>query len=448
MIGTIAGLGDNVSLTLDGNAFTADFDGLTTLATIAAALQTGIRTVAAYSAATVTVVNNGFVITGASTYGFGAGFTVSAATGTLGLTGAGVIVTANQGSPYGAVTVAANDGALEVTGASDVSFGSGFAESDATGALGLTGAGALTLANIETAETPDDALDRIVNVDNAFFWVALAPEIIQVPADLIAVRNWVAARGFDNGAIFDLYGEGVLVSGETASLGAQLSALGGNGIAAIWNGRSFDAVDQKGLSYMARFSPINFNAPNAVPNGKFLQLPGTAPTSLSAAEKAELRRKRINYYLPVGSGTGGDTEEGQTFATWIDTFAYIAWFKSALQVAGYNYLKASSPLGGVPITEQGLAGVSDAIEEVCELAVRNGMLAPNFVSPAFRAAIQRATGNPDFDGFLSSGYLVVRPSAAQIDQAVRNVRGPIPVLLFGKGAGRINDLDIGVDFEQ
>lgn len=390
----VEALGDGVSLSLNGEDVDADFDSETTLAGIATALQTGIRKVSDFSTVSVTVEGTGLVITGTT--------------------------------------------ALD--------FGDGFADTSASQALGLAGDGVSVLKPVSTAETIATALDRIASIDNSFFWIACSPTITQDDDDMTAVRNWVAAREYVYGTILDLYGEGALTTGETASLGAMLSALKGNGIAAIWNGRNAAAIDQKGLSYAARFSSINFNAPNAVINGKFLQLPGTKPVSITASERAELRRKNINYYLPVGDS--GDTEEGQTFGTWLDVYYWISWFKNALEVAGYNYLKQSSPLGGVPITDQGLAGLADALEEVCEQGVRNGGIAPNQVSPVFRSAIARATGNPDFDGFLSTGYLVVRPAAAQVDQTTRNARGPIPVQIFTKGSGKVNNLEIGVDFEN
>ena len=394
VISTIEALGNNTALSLDGNAFTVNLDAVASMANIAAALQTGIRTVAAYNAVTVTASGTGFLITGAA----------------------------------------------------NLSFGAGFADSAAARALGLAGDGVSVLAPVAAAETGEAALNRIAGIDNGFFWVALAPTLSEIDAMVMAIRGWIAAREYDYGGIFDLYGDGVLTPNENASLGARLAALGGNGIAAIWNGRKADAIDQKGLSYAARFSSINFNAPNAVINGKFLQLPGTLAVPITDTEKAELRRKRLNYYLPIG--TTGDTEEGQTFGTWLDVYIWIAWFKNALAVAGYNYLKQMSPLGGVPITDQGLAGLADALEEVCEIGVRNGGIAPNNVSPAFRAAIQSATGNPDFDGFLSTGYLVMRPTAAQVDQTLRNARGPIPISIFVKGSGKVNSLEIGVDFEN
>ena len=444
----VEALGNSVALDVNGNDFTANFDGVATIAQVATALQTGIRNVGAYSSVNVTAAGTGLVLTGGTDFNFGTGFEDSNASQTLGLSGNGVIIQTNRPSDYAAVTVAADDGALTITGTNSLSFGTGFADSAAARELGLDPLNSNVLQNFPEAETVTAALNRIEARDPSFYWVAPAPEISESPTDVIALRSWVASRGWNVATIIDLYGEDVLVSNETTSLGAQLSALGGNTIGAIWNGASVDDVDLKGLSYMARFSSINFNAPNAVPNGKFLQLPGTTPRSLNASERAELRRKRINFYGPVLGQTAGDTEEGYTFGTWIDTTVWIAWFVNALQVAGYNHLKSSSPFGGVPITDQGLSGLADALEEVCDLGVRNGGLAPNEVSPAFQAAIRRATGNEDFDGFLSTGYLVVRPSAAQISQAVRDNRGPIPMTVFAKGAGKINNIEIGVDFEQ
>ena len=444
----VAGLGNGVALDIDGNDFTADFSGVSTIAQVASALETGIQNVGTYSSADVSASGTGLVITGGTDYNFGDGFESSAAAIALGLSGNGVILTTNRESDYAAVTVEADDGALKITGTNSVSFGVGFSDTLDARTLGIDPDNAIALSNFPAAETVTAALNRIEARDSSFYWVAPAREIAENPTEVIALRSWVASRGWNVATIIDLYGEDVLTSSESASLGAQLSALGGNTIGAIWNGRSVAEVDLKGLSYMSRFSSINFNAPNAVPNGKFLQLPGTTPRTLNASERAELRRKRINFYTPVLGATAGDTEEGYTFGTWIDTTVWIAWFVNALQVAGYNHLKASSPFGGVPITDQGLAGLADAIEEVCALGVRNGGLAPNNVSAAFRAAIQRATGNEDFDGFLSTGYLVVRPSAAQISQTVRNARGPIPITVFAKGAGKINNIEIGVDFEQ
>ena len=388
----IEALGDNVAMNLDGEDLDLDLDGLASYTAIAAEIQTGVRTTTGHSAAVA--------------------------------------------------AYDANSGTFILTDVA--SFGTGFGVNPATTLLGL-GAGAGVYAPITVAETPDVALSRIEADDCNFFGIGSSPSIAQSFVLADSVRDWAAARPRRYFPFFDLVGSDVLVTAETTSIGAQLAAQRGDGVGGFYNGGQ---IDHKALSYLGRFSSINYDQPNAVINGKFLSLPGTRPTTLTATQANELDRKRINWYAQVGRGTDADTREGKTFGTWVDVYIWLAWFKDALEVAGYNFLKSTAGIGGVPITDQGLAAIADVLEAVCERGVRNGGIAPNFVSPAMRLAIQRATGNPAFDGFLSSGYLVVRPLARDVDQQLRETRGPIPVSIFVKGSGKVNFLDVDVTFEN
>ena len=162
------------------------------------------------------------------------------------------------------------------------------------------------------AEDPADALDRIEDLEDNFFFVSLATAITTVPADQDAARGlggWTAR--FRHATILDVYGSAVLAANETASQGALLSAQGGNGVGAIYNARTEAGIDLKGLSFAAVFSSQSTSARRtAIPNGKFRQLPNTLPVALAQAEKDELDRKRINFYSPA-SGVAGETAEGQ-----------------------------------------------------------------------------------------------------------------------------------------
>ena len=394
----IEALGDNVSFTLDGNDFMVDFDGVTTTMEVAAAFQTGVRTVAAYAAATVT-------------YDSASGYVIQAAAGT--------------------------------------GFGDGFADASTTETMGL-GSTAVVFPEIALPETPSIALSRIIAINCDFFGISPALAIARDATLVDDFRDWVAQRRLSFMAGIDVWGVAALVPNETTSIAATLAAQGGDGIFLFWNGRTEQAVDHKALSYMGRFSSINFDRPNAVINGKFLTLPGCLPTDLSSTEKAELDRKRINVYVPAGRAASnvGDTKEGVSLGTWVDVYVWLAWFKDALEVEGYNWLKQTAGVGGIPITDQGLAATGNALESVCERGVVNGGLAPNLVSAALTLAIQRTTGNVDFDGFLSVGYLVHRPRAVDIDQSLRNSRGPLPISIFAKGSGKVNNLDIAVVLEN
>ena len=389
-ITAIAALGDDVALPIGAHTVMADFDSLTTLADAATAIQTGLNASANLTGATVTVVDGGFVVNVPST----------------------------------------------------VDIGDGFASSAATEILGLTGAGFALARRVEVIETVAVALTRIEGRDCSFYWVVVDPSIAGDVDDATTVANWVAARPFQ--LMLDVFGSNTLVTGETTSIGAVISALGQAGVSAIYNGI---AIDHKALSYAARFSSVNFAAPNALISGKFKTLPGTTPTVLSSSERAELDRKRINWYaFPPSQRTGvADTAEGKTFATWIDVQYWLDWLGDALEVETYQRLRASNK---IPQTTEGVAVILDAVVGVFEQGVRNGGIAPGLVSSAIRADIASATGNREFGGFLGSGYLVHAGSVAEQGQTDRDARKSPPFRGWAKGSGAINSVDIDVVFEN
>lgn len=50
------------------------------------------------------------------------------------------------------------------------------------------------------------------------------------------------------------------------------------------------------------------------------------------------------------------------------------WFKKAIEVAGFNYLRQTNTK--IPQTEQGMTGLKSAYGRVCETSIRNGVTAP------------------------------------------------------------------------
>ena len=230
------------------------------------------------------------------------------------------------------------------------------------------------------------------------------------------------------------------MANEAASIAATISALKHNNVFAIYNGAS---VDNKAIAYAAVFSGVNFEQPQALITGKFKTLAGTTATDLTSAQRQELTRKRVNYYVPRGSVA--DTEEGTSFGTWIDVQYGLDWFSNAVRAAAYNALRAA---GRLPQTEAGVTVLVESIQGICEQAVRNGLLAPNTVTPATRAAIQAATGNANFDGFLAAGYLVYAGALSEQSQADREARKAPPITVWAKGSGAIHFVDISILFEQ
>ena len=117
-VATVEALGDNTALTIGAYDFTADFDGLNTLAGIAGALQAGLNAQANIAGAAVTVDGTALIV--------------------------------NVPSP--------------------IDIGDGFTDTPASRALGMAGGGVVVLADVPAAETLITAADRIEMLDCSFYW--------------------------------------------------------------------------------------------------------------------------------------------------------------------------------------------------------------------------------------------------------------------------------------
>ena len=101
-------------------------------------------------------------------------------------------------------------------------------------------------------------------------------------------------------------------------------------------------------------------------------------TCWRSAQRAELERKRINYYTTVG---GDDiVRQGVTVDAdyWIDTRVWIDWFiKRTFRT---TCLPCSSDSPRVPLTDRGVGQIQSVIEDVCEVGRANGGIAPGPVT--------------------------------------------------------------------
>ena len=336
----------------------------------------------------------------------------------------------NGDSAFSGVSVDAEGSKLNVQVPATIDITTGFTGTAAQ-TLGLAGDDVVFVPRVAAAETVASALSRIEASQDDFYWVGVTGAISSVQDDIEAVADWVAAAEGKQ-LIFDVSGAGVLVANESSSIGAFMSAKRQNGVSAIYGD------DDKGIGYCGIFSSVNFGVPGGQITGKFKRIQGTTADDLTTAQLSELDRKRINHYTRY-------TAQGTSFGTWIDAQYWIDWFSDTLRREVEQMFLSS---GVIPYTTAGAEAVRDTIIGVCEQGVSNGGIAPNTVSPALRAEISRITGNTDFDGFLSTGYLVhIEPVSDQTQSDRSNRRGP-GVKVFVKGAGAIHELAIDVTLEQ
>ena len=303
-------------------------------------------------------------------------------------------------------------------------------------ALGLDSISGGDIVQGQASEPIEDAMDAISGLDDGWYFVTVDSSIT-TGADLLSLSRWVQAKA--HMLALDVVDEGVLTPNESTSLAAQLSALEQQRTFLVWS----RTRDSKALSLAGRLSSVNFDGQNALITPKFKSLPGTTSDIVTTAQKEELDRKWVGYYTRFGPDAifaEGWTQAGD----WIDVRYWLDWITKAIQTEVYNLLRQHPTR--VPQTAEGLASIEAAIERVCEAGRRNGGVAPGRVSEAVANDIRLAINNPDFDGFLTRGYLVVVGSIADQLEQDRNARKAPPARVWITGSGAMHSATIILTF--
>ncbi|MCK5133225.1 MAG: DUF3383 family protein [Candidatus Sabulitectum sp.] len=300
-----------------------------------------------------------------------------------------------------------------------------------------------TLNQGADAETITEAIEAITALDDSPYFVTMENTIVDF-ATIDEVRTWVASRPYM--LFLDNLEVGALTPSESSTVVGQLAALEPPRTVAMWSATD----DYKALSFAGRYSSVNFSGSNTVITGNLKDLPGTVSDNINTTAQAELERKNVNYYAPFFS-TGSEPVNGVFNGTtmklnvWADVRYFLDWAVNSVQVDVFNLLKTSNI---VPQTEPGVTAEHSVIEAVMQQAVRNGGIAPGQMSAATILDIQQTTGNLDFDGFLTKGYLIYAPPISQQSQSDRNLRKSPPFKVWMKGSGAIHSVEIALIFEN
>lgn len=314
---------------------------------------------------------------------------------------------------------------------------------DVSGLLGLDSGAEINQGADE--ETITEAIEAIVALNDSPYFITVDNDITDLGfATMDEVRTWVSSRPYM--FFMDNFEAGALSPGESASVLAQFFLLQPERVAAMWSATK----DYKSLSFAGRFSSVNFAGANTLITGFLKNLPGTLRDDLSTTEQGALEEKFTNYFAPffsTGSPPVNAVYNGTAMkpSIWIDVKYFLDWAVNAVRVDVFNLLLNSNK---VPQTEAGVAAIQGVIEAVMIQAVRNGGIAPGQMSAATILDIQQSTGNADFDGFLTTGYLIYAPGIFTQSQSDRNERKAPPFKVWMKGSGAIQEVDIALIFEN
>ena len=308
------------------------------------------------------------------------------------------------------------------------------AGADISGILGLDSFSGATFHLGSATETITQALDAIAQQDDSFYFVTGIPAMMD-GQDAEDMSDWCQTRR--NVFMGAAYVEAVLTTGESATEAAMLSATEPERSNLTYH----KVLNYAGLAAAGMMSGINFSASGSLLTMKFRKLAGIDPVDITSAQKAELDRKRINVYAKYGNQSFYSEGYNLKPGVWTDVRVFLDWLVETTENAILSHLQGSLR---IPRTRAGIAGLHNVIAGVCQQGVRNGGLAPGKVSEAMAADIRRTTGRPEFDGNLSTGFLIYNEplSGQTADQIAAREAPDFHVWLKGSSAVHFCDLSI------
>ena len=166
---------------------------------------------------------------------------------------------------------------------------------------------------------------------------------------------------------------------------------------------------------LALFSAQNLNNPRSIITANAKPVPGVLPSNISGTQFAELERKRANVVTRVGglsSLVGGGTSRA---GYWADAVYWLLWMKNESELAVWNAARGSRRLNA--------AIIRNVMTAVLEVGVRNGGIqAGGTVDAATKADIIATTGNQEFNGTMTAGYILWVQRASESTLADRTNR--------------------------
>ena len=302
--------------------------------------------------------------------------------------------------------------------------------------LGLDTTSGATLHLGSAAETIAAALDTCTAMDAAIYFITLESQLNDT-ASMVAASTWAQSK-----RVF------LSLESQAASSANAVVAPSREGLVAVAPRRTLmtntATKDYKGGAAVSRLSAVNYESPNSVATLKFKTMYNTTPDNYDGADVAALNGKHINYYVRYG----GDPiyAEGQMMSgDWADEVAWQDWFTTAVERAVFDLMRRTPK---IPYTRVGIQRLKTVVEEPCRQGVNNGGLAPNEVSEEFAAIIRDTTRDPNFDGYLSTGYIIYVTPVGMASQTQRDNRVIESFQIFGKGAGAIHGLSALFNFER
>ena len=202
-----------------------------------------------------------------------------------------------------------------------------------------------------------------------------------------------------------------------------------------------DAGREPHRAALAKLSSINWDQPTSIITLFGKSLSTIQPTAFSETEYRNLVAKRANIYTEIGHLPTFAEGFAARAGHWIDAVAFLQWLKGETERQIWNSLRASRRLT--------IAVLKASLDEAMRKGVINGGLQPGRrVGNVTKADIIQTTGNQNFDGQLTAGYLIHVGALASQSQADIDARKAPPIKIWAVGSEAIHMANIDIVFSN
>lgn len=236
-------------------------------------------------------------------------------------------------------------------------------------ALGL---GDATKADGLAAESLTDALDAIQDKNQDWYGVCVTKEIRDSETEILEVAAWVEARVkvFTN----DTDDRDVIDAANPNDIATKLKAKNYRRSMTCFN---YVPGEYLAVSAVGRAFTVNFSAPNSTITLMFKQMPGLTTSPLSQSEFSALKSKNANALVSIG-GNVMFAEGKMANGTFFDEVHGVDWLQNAIETNVFGKLYTDTTK--TAMTDPGTASLQQKVEEALAEATFNGLGAPGYDS--------------------------------------------------------------------
>lgn len=284
-------------------------------------------------------------------------------------------------------------------------------------------------------ETPVACAAILATQSAAWFGLTFAASTMPSDSEHIAVAAYIEGLDLKRMYIITSQDADCIDSTSTGDIMYLLEALAYKRTFTQYSSSSAYAA----VSAVSRAFAVNFNANRSTITLMYKTEPGVTAEFLTESQAAALQNKCGNVFVEYVNDTAilqyGQMASGHYF----DEIHGLSWFEDAVQNAVYNLLYQSKTK--IPQTDAGQNQIVSAIAAVCREGVNNGLIAPGqWNADGF--------GQLEQGQFLKTGFYIYTPPMALQSQAVRETRVTQPIQVAIKLAGAIHEVDVIIDVNR